>query len=136
MRKLIMVMVELIILILFQVQGNDFMSPIFIPSLSIRFPHPSQLDMKVSEAPRPLYNCLEWKLKRCKKEYEPESTHFHECIVQNFLLCLTKNKKLLKPVEFNTYEIALSLWQFAYLKLMKRASRSTKMMSIFGMGKT
>ena len=87
-----------IILTLF-VQAKDLMSPFHHFLFSIHFPHPFQIDYYPF-----IYNCLDKLLPNCKTKFEPGSTHFHECIVKNFIRCLAKDGKYVIGDELKIYE--------------------------------
>jgi hypothetical protein len=88
MLKLMMVEMELIIFIVFEVKANAFMSFSLHPSsLPINFPHSSQLD----NIPGPLQNCLEIKPKVCNEKHSHESIDYADCVIKSFMECLSKH---------------------------------------------
>ena len=96
--KYIIRLMIVIILILF-VQAKDLMFPFHHFSFSIHFPHPSQIDYYPF-----IYKCLDKILPNYKTNFEHGSTHFHECIVKNFIRCLAKDGKYVIGDGFKIYE--------------------------------
>lgn len=95
--KKLMVVMDLIIFIVFEVQANNnfISSSLFSSSLPIiHFSHSSQLDNIV---PGPLYNCLDFKLKFCKQKYGSASTDFAHCYINGFVKCLSKHHEHSTP---------------------------------------
>ena len=96
--KYIIKLMIVIILILF-VQAKDLMFPFHHFSFSIHFPHPSQIDYYPF-----IYKCLDKIRPNYKTKFEHGSTHFHECIVKNFIRCLAKDGKYVIGDGFKIYE--------------------------------
>jgi hypothetical protein len=82
-KKYMGVVMELIILTAFQVQGNDLtLSSLCTSSFPKSLLHPSQLD--TSGRTGKLTYCLQKELGKCKKELEAGSLEFKECFIRHF----------------------------------------------------
>ncbi len=91
MRNRMMVMMEFVMLIIFEVHANDLASLYLNPSsLPTRFTLPFHFDYVHGRQ----YNCLEIEVEAYKQKYEPESTDQGKCIIKNFVKCISTNRSV------------------------------------------
>ena len=82
---------ELIILILIEVQVNDYVTAFLSPnSLPIHRSHPSQLDNDKSNGHSLLYDCIKREIKHCHEEPRSE---YRNCIELRFISCVENASK-------------------------------------------
>ena len=95
MAKKYMVIMELIILIAFEVQANDL--DLALPSLCTSsllncLSHRSQLDVMGRRGV--LEKCIQKELGKCIRKYRLRSVEFNECFIYNFFQCTYRLQSL------------------------------------------
>jgi len=101
-KKYMEVVMDLIILMAFQVQANDLtLSPLCTSSFPNCLLHPSQLDTP-GRADK-FTNFLQKELGKCKTEHETGSIEFNECFIRHFFQCPYKLQSLLEGTDIKVY---------------------------------